>query len=407
MNTSINNSISGNDILQYAIENGIIDLASVQEKIEMNMKEKLLAKHPYKIWQAENGKWNTYFPDTKGGRIRRIRNTEKEIKDLIVEYWDSHTTDLTVQGLYNEWINKKITVDKIEKSTKDRYNRQFIQCFSSIANEPVKNFNECSMTDFIEATIIDCQLTVKGFSNFRTLLFGIFKRAKKKGLIDFYIKDVVDDLEISEKSFRKIEHSEDELVFSETDTRKIFNYFKYNEMDIIDMGLYLIFKTGLRPGELAAIKKEDMKGNFIRVCRTEIFYDNEDGETIVEVRDSPKTKAGIRVVVIPKNMEWLLLDIRNTYTKGEYAFQIDGKRVTAGQFRRRLMTICKTLKIVNKSPNKIRKTYGTMLLDAGVDESLILSQMGHTNILTTKKYYYKDRKDLDKKEEMISNAITE
>lgn len=44
------------DLLKYAVENGMIDLSYVQEQIEMNKRKELLDKHPYKIWEGKDGK---------------------------------------------------------------------------------------------------------------------------------------------------------------------------------------------------------------------------------------------------------------------------------------------------------------------------------------------------------------
>ena len=43
------------ELLKYAVENGIIDLLYVQEQIEMNKRKELLGKHPYKIWEGKDG----------------------------------------------------------------------------------------------------------------------------------------------------------------------------------------------------------------------------------------------------------------------------------------------------------------------------------------------------------------
>ena len=63
-----------------------------------------------------------------------------------------------------------------------------------------------------------------------------------------------------------------------------------------------------------------------------------------------------------------------------------------------------TSRSVKKSLNKIRKTYGTILLDNGVEESLVIAQMGHTDIKTTKRYYYRNRKSLQQKSEVIDKV---
>ena len=90
---------------------------------------------------------------------------------------------------------------------------------------------------------------------------------------------------------------------------------------------------------------------------------------------------------------------------GEFLFEIDGERVRAYKFRDRLYDVCKALNIAERSPHKARKTYGTVLVDSGAPDSFVIAQMGHTDINTTRKYYYKDRKDGRAKTEMINNVI--
>ena len=46
-----------NELLKYAVENGMIDLSYVQEQIEMSKRNELLEKHPYAISQGSDGKW--------------------------------------------------------------------------------------------------------------------------------------------------------------------------------------------------------------------------------------------------------------------------------------------------------------------------------------------------------------
>lgn len=66
---------------------------------------------------------------------------------------------------------------------------------------------------------------------------------------------------------------------------------------------------------------------------------------------------------------------------------------------------CDALEIERRSKHKIRKTYGTALLDANVEDSLVMSQMGHSDITTTRKYYYYSRRNAEHKREQIMNAI--
>lgn len=393
-----------NAVLQYAVEHDMLDVQYVQDQIEMLKKEELLKKHPYKIWQGKDGKWRTYLPDEEKGRSMKKRNTEAEIKDIVAEYWKEKTENPTVRELYDEWISDKLKRQEIVKETRDRYNRQFDESLQEFGKRRVKSIEEFDIEDTILNAIYEHDLTAKGYSNLRTLFYGIFKRAKKKKMVDFSITEVIADMDISKKSFRKVIKTDEELVFSEDETEKVINYIMESDLDILNLGILLYFKSGARPGELVALKREDLMGNVLHIRRTEIFYKGDDGKNVYEVRDFPKTAAGIREVILPSSAGWILKEIRKKNPFGEYLFERNGERIRTYTFTSRLKTICRKLGIVNKSLNKIRKTYGTILLDSGVEESLVIAQMGHTDIKTTKRYYYRNRKNLQQKREVIDKV---
>lgn len=392
-------------VLKLAIEYGCVDVAYLQTKIEMRREEELLKKHPFSIWRGKDGLWHTYLPDQEKKRVPKKRKTEKEIKKVVAEYWKEQLENPTVEEVYREWIQDRVNRKEITQQTKERYDRQFSQCFGVFAKRRIKTVSEYEIEDFLLQAIHEKELTQKGFSNLRTLVYGIFRRAKKKRYVNFSITEVVKDIEISRKSFRKNSKTEQELVFSEVETAKVTDYIINTFPDIISLGIMLMFKTGLRPGELVAVKWCDIEHNIIHVHRTEIRYKDETGSNIYTVRDFPKTDAGIRPVIIPENAMWIVERIRKLNPFGEFVFERNGERLKEYNVSQRLETICKNTGIVRKSPNKIRKTYGTILLDANVTDSVVKSQMGHTDIRTTKKYYYKDRKSIEQKIDIINNVV--
>jgi integrase len=79
--------------------------------------------------------------------------------------------------------------------------------------------------------------------------------------------------------------------------------------------------------------------------------------------------------------------------------------MTTDTFSDKLERICKYVKIPIKRLHKIRKAYASMLLDAGVPESIVTNQMGHSDITTTLGYYYKDRHTDAEKVEAVSKAL--
>ena len=381
-------------ILEQAIADGMIDYDAIRMQVKMKENNTYLSMHPYAIWNGEDGKWYTYLPDDEKGRIFRKRKTKKEIEKVIIEYWKEKEQNPTIKELFTEWLEEKVSRGEITKSTKDRYESQFAQCFSAIENRHIKSFSEYEIEVFVLNSICKNNLTRKGYSNLRTLLYGIFRMAKKKHMVDYSITEIVKDFEISDKLFRKEIKADDEEVFMIDEVPKVTEYLLDNQ-DILNLGILLLFKTGLRIGELVALMPCDISGNIIHVNRTEVRYKDENGIWHYEVRDYPKTEAGIRDVIIPSNYLWLIKKIRMLNPFGEYIFMDDGVRIRTYIFRSRLYTVCRRTKVVVKSPHKVRKTYGSILLDDGVAESLVISQMGHTDIRTTKNHYYRNRRNAE------------
>lgn len=212
-------------------------------------------------------------------------------------------------------------------------------------------------------------------------------------------------MDISRKAFQKIIKEDNEEVFNDEETDKITAYIMENP-DIKNLGVLLMFCTGIRVGELAALKWSDFDENVIRIRRTETTYKTETGEVICEVKDYPKTPAGVRTVIIPDKYQFIIKRLHILSGFSEYVFQNRNGRIKADAIRKRLYLICNKTGVRKKSPHKIRKTYASILLDNGLDRNLVESVLGHTSIGTTEKYYHRNRKSTDKKS-LIINAIPE
>lgn len=66
-----------NDVLQFLIDNAIIDSSNVQNSLKAMKRKELLEKHAYEVWEGKDGKWYTYLPSQKGGRTLKSEKQEK------------------------------------------------------------------------------------------------------------------------------------------------------------------------------------------------------------------------------------------------------------------------------------------------------------------------------------------
>ena len=390
------------ELLQYAVKNGMIDLSYIQEQITMEKRKELLEKHPYKIWQGKDGKFYTYLPNKEKGRVLKKKKSLKEIEDDVIRYWKEESDNPTIEEVFNEWNDRRLELGKISNATHLRNTQIFERHFSKKRNEKIKNISEDEFFEYIEQQIPEHNLTEKAFSNLRTVSKGFLKRAKKRKLIDFNVEQMFQEMDVSERDFKKTIREDYQEVFTESETPKIINYLKENP-DQENICILLMFVTGIRLGEATTLKHEDFMENFFKIRRTETTYKDENGNYVCEVKDFPKTLSGVRTVVVPENYIWILKRIRQQNPFGDYVFFKNGHRIRNKTIRKRLYTICRKLSIYSKSPNKIRKTYASILLDNSIDNRLIISQMGHADISCTENHYHRNRRSIGEKAAIISS----
>lgn len=136
----------------------------------------------------------------------------------------------------------------------------------------------------------------------------------------------------------------------------------WEEQDPRGLGLILMFQTGMRVGELAALRRENIQDGKIRISATEETYvDPETGKKVCEVVDHAKTDAGERTIILPEGAERTLKAIRSLNPFGEYVFMDKQGRIRAKRFNYWLHRTCKKLGIPERSTHKIRKTYASMI----------------------------------------------
>ena len=396
------------DVLQTAIENGIIDYKEIVVAIDDMKRKEILAQHPYSIWQNNDGKWLTHIRNENGKKQIRRRNTKEELEDFLVEHYRQLEATFYIKDIFELWIEDKLKFGEIEKQSYDRYRSDFKRFFKpskDICRKKFKNINEKDLETFIKATIHELGLTRKTYSGLSVLLNGIFKFGKRNGYTTLSITQFMGDLDLPKNIFSKKQLRKEKEVFMEDEVELVTSYLKYNA-DIWNLGLLLQFQTGMRIGEIAALRKEDIGNHCIHVCRTECKFKDEDGKWTVAVKDFPKTEAGCRDILLPSTAEWTIEKILEINPHGEYLFMNNGKRIRENTFNKRLGDICDKLSIPHRSTHKVRKTYGTTLLDNNVDDSFVAEQMGHTDVTTTRKLYYYSNKNQKKKLAQIENAVS-
>ena len=400
--------VTENDILQFIAKDVKIHL-DVQEKIKMNKRQELLAKNPWKISApTENNKrWTSYVPDPskRNGRRQIQRSTKAAVEDIIISYWKEQIENPTIEEVFNRWKEHKLELGKVCKGTTQRYTQVFDRHYTEFGKNRIKAISPEDFQTFLENEICIKHLNAKAFSNLKGITKGFLKYAARQKWINFDVEKMFNNMDSSAYAFQKTVKEENQEIFDENEYPRVLDYLR-NHPDMRNLGLLLMFMSGVRVGELAALKWEDITETHIKIRRTERRYKGNDGKSVFVIKETPKTQAGIREIALPESARTIFKLLRLMNPDGEYIFMENGERLKTFSFRNRLRTVCKNTRCVSKSPHKIRKTYASILDENHMDEKFLISQMGHTNFKCTKDHYLRDRKSMDTKVELM-NSIPE
>lgn len=357
-----------NDILQYAVDNGIIDLRGVAEECALRKLEK------YHIWQGKNG---YYYCKVNGRLIKRKNLTDLNHTLLELE------TKYPLKKVYQLYLENK---RNISNSTKHRYNRIFLRHLGDWQDRDIETITQYDIETFV-TNLFREGISGSEFRTLRVVINGTFKLARKMKLIDYSIADTLEDMNITHKDFKHKQYRKQ--VLTNDEYQRITEYL-INNQDMRNLGLLLLLKTGLRIGELVALKPEDLKDGYININKTESHDDN------YYITNKTKTEAGTRKVALSEQDLWILTELKCRRAFNDYVFEF-----RSYQFRNRLNSVCNKLGIERVSPHKLRKTYASRLFANGIDERIICTQMGHTDIRTTKQFYIKDDTTLEERMEVL------
>ena len=399
----IDNSISDAELLQFCISSGMLDRTTTLDLFMANKRQEILKKHPCRIWQgARNGMWYTYIPQENGKRRLIKKSTREKIEDVIIKCYKDEPT---IDEIFNRWIDEKMSFGEISESTRDRYVADYHRYFADISQRKIQTITENELEYHIKSQISQYNLTSKAYGGLRTIIIGVWGYAYKYKYTDLAIRTFFSEIRLSSKIFNHKPKLCTDNVFTEKEVEMITDYLLNNNPNVISYGIVLGLRSGLRVGELSSLKKDDVSDHCLRINKTETRYRVDQGEYTREIKDNAKTEAGNRFVLIDDVAMDLIDKIMSQNQKSDYLFAINGKRCIGQSFTRKLERACETLKIKPRSMHKCRKTYITTLINANVPESLIIDQVGHTDIKTSRQFYLYNNKTKNEALRTLSDAI--
>lgn len=270
------------------------------------------------------------------------------------------------------WLLKKKML--VKESTFSRYNEIVdIYIRPYLGNIYTHKFNNELLTKYIYNLVNKTNLNNKTIKDITILLKQIFKYSDVNVDV-FYPKYKKNDVKILE----------------EKEQKKLEKYL-CNNLNYINMGILLSLYTGLRIGEICALKWKniDLEKGIVFVENTILRIKDLEGNNKTKVIiTTPKSHNSIRYIPIPNEILILLIKISENITNDDNYFITNSlKYMEPRTFYYHYKKIMKRLELQNYNFHALRHTFATRCISLGFDSKTLSEILGHSDIRITLSLY--------------------
>lgn len=433
MQQLLNNPVAA-DIIKQMSEDDLLDVIRMNKKLQHE--RDLLQAHIdnfYDIWIGKNGLYTTYLPAEGKARNRRAvtAQTREKLERKIIDFYldrerlekeNSEKAMLsTLRKIYPYWLQMKsleTTASSYIQKIDSDWKRYYLN--DSIIDEDIRSFTKMRLREWALQIIREHFLTKNQYYNMALIIRQCLDYAIE---IDIISENLYNSFKIDGKLFRKVKKPEDSTQVYLVNEKPLIEAEAWK--DFIENGytcalaIPLAFRTGLRLGELTALKTTDVcrDGKYLHIQRMaqRISSRRDDGSWACNqwhVVDHTKTSAGDRYVFLTEEARKIIKLIceknkEDSAYDDDFLFLKDGKRIKPNAIIVRIRKYCNHISIQNKGMHRIRKSYISSLLDAGININEIRKQVGHEDERTTLHNYCFNRSTDEQTEAALELALAE
>lgn len=369
-----------------------------------------MPKQGKNIYLRKDGRWEgRYSKGHSNGKIQYgyvFGKTYEEVEDKLNEINSSESATGIVETLENisqEWI--QMQKPQLKASSVAKYsnimNSYLIPYFgskkiSTITRNDVRMFSR----DLLESGGVKANgLSPKTVNSILSVMKNIFEFAMDEKKLQ--ITDISD---ISVKQPQK-----PMKILGRQEQRRLSRYLCDNPSPCY-LGILLSLYTGLRIGEICALKWEDIciHEQYLYVHRTMQriqLFERTEKKTEVVIQ-TPKSDCSIRKIPIPNEVLQLLVPAQ----KSSDAFVLTGRIhsfVEPRCMENRFKTVARECGISDVNFHALRHTFATRCIELGFDIKSLSEILGHANVnITLNRYVHPSMELKQKNMNMLSELLT-
>lgn len=238
---------------------------------------------------------------------------------------------------------------------------------------------------------IDVGLSVKSIKDILIVLKMVMKYGVKHEWMNYYEWEI---------KYPTATSSKDIEVLTIANHKKILDYIQKN-FTFRNLGIYVCLSTGLRIGEICALKWEDIDTNSgtINVQRTieRIYIIEGDKKHTELVMNTPKTKNSYREIPMSKELLTLIKPLKKVVNGSFFVLTNEEVPTEPRTYRNYYKQLMDKLEIPKIKFHGLRHSFATRCIESNCDYKTVSVLLGHSNITTTLNLYVHPNMDQKKK----------
>ena len=258
------------------------------------------------------------------------------------------------------------------------------------------SLNEQSVQAFVLKKL-EAGLSVKTIKDILIILKMVMKFGVKNEWMNYYEWDIKYPTTSTNK---KLE------VLSVANHRKILNHIQ-SHFTFAGLGIYISLSTGLRIGEICALKWNDINvvDGTITVSRTiERIYIIEGEKKHTElVINTPKTRNSCREIPMSRELLAMIKPLKKVVNDDFYVLTNDEHPTEPRTYRNYYNRMMTKLDMPKLKYHGLRHSFATRCIEAGCDYKTVSVLLGHSNISTTLNLYV--HPNMEQKKRCISKMF--
>lgn len=393
-------------LFAFYLEHGIIDLDSLASNSkEESMSEILKKVHKYKITVHSDGRYQTYVPDqTKPGGRRQIRKrTIEDMNEFLLEFYtsDIRSGDKNFEKLYYEWVNYKKQFCNVSNSHKGispstirRYERDYENHIkdTKLSKVIINDVTSVKLESIIGDIIEKQNMSESCAGNILGYIRQAFAYGRRAGYLRDNPCEYVDRKLVLSKCKVSLVSNDSDRVLTVNELNMLRESVLKHEKDypyyMPDYAIELAMLTGMRVGEIAALRWSAIDNGYIHVDESEHRYDYSDKPSEIVIAE-PKNRKH-RLIPLTQEMRNLFekieaLDIKNSE---DFIFaRKDGTRYTGHDIACAVDRRTSEAGVKKTSIHGIRRTVSS-ILRTKLPAKTVANMLGHLEETNERHYNY-------------------